>query len=171
MTSRDSASSIVFPLALFGYAGVTNYRSAWTGADERLERTLDVLQEHALKVFETVDLAIEATTETARGYNPLLEAFVGPVLRTCLKNKIRIVSNFGAANPQGAAMRICEMAQALGFPGILVAVVEGDDLTGALSPQEFAARETGGSLLADGPAIVAANVYLGAAPIAEGLSG
>ena len=78
MTSRDSASairvlrwliaaSIVFPLALFGYAGVTNYRAAWTGADERLERTLDVLQEHALKVFETVDLAIEATTETLRG--------------------------------------------------------------------------------------------------------
>jgi len=65
MTSRDSASairvlrwliaaSIVFPLALFGYAGVTNYRAAWTGADERIERTLDVLQEHALKVFETV---------------------------------------------------------------------------------------------------------------------
>ena len=43
MTSRDSASairvlrwliaaSVVFPLALFGYAGVTNYRAAWTGA-------------------------------------------------------------------------------------------------------------------------------------------
>src|SRR5215218_4018720 len=67
MTSRDSASSIVFPLALFGYAGVTNYRAAWTGADERLKRTLDVLQEHALTVFETVDLAIEATNETLRG--------------------------------------------------------------------------------------------------------
>src|SRR3954453_2678806 len=113
---------------------------------------------------------VERRRDPARGYNPLLEAFVGPVLRTCLENKIRIVSNFGAANPQGAAMRIREMAQALGFPGILVGVVEGDDLTGALSPQEFAARETGGSLLADGPAIVAANVYLGAAPIAEGLS-
>src|SRR5215207_2147840 len=112
---------------------------------------------------------VERRRDPARAYNPLLEAFVGPVLRTCLKNKIRIVSNFGAANPRGAAMRIREMAQALGFPGILVAVVEGDDLTGALSPQEFAARETGGSLLADGPAIVAANVYLGAAPIAEGL--
>ena len=110
---------------------------------------------------------VERRRDPARGYNPLLEAFVGPVLRTCLENKIRIVSNFGAANPQGAAMRICEMGRAAGFPGILVAVVEGDDLTGALSPQEFAARETGGALLADGPAIVAANVYLGAAPIAE----
>jgi hypothetical protein len=113
---------------------------------------------------------VERRRDPARGYNPLLEAFVGPVLRPCLENKIRIVSNFGAANPRGAAMRICEMGRAAGFPGILVAVVEGDDLTGALSPQEFAARETGGSLLADGPAIVAANVYLGAAPIADGLS-
>src|SRR5215210_6044150 len=80
MTSRDSASairvlrwliaaSIVFPLALFGYAGVTNYRAAWTGADERIERTLDVLQEHALKVFETVDLAIEVANETLRGFS------------------------------------------------------------------------------------------------------
>ncbi|HJW79096.1 MAG TPA: acyclic terpene utilization AtuA family protein [Beijerinckiaceae bacterium] len=113
---------------------------------------------------------VERRRDPACGYNPLLEAFVGPVLRTCLENKIRIVSNFGAANPRGAAMRICEMGREAGFPGILVAVVEGDDLTGALSPQEFAARETGGSLLADGPAIVAANVYLGAAPIADGLS-
>src|SRR4051794_16261500 len=113
---------------------------------------------------------VERRRDPACGYNPLLEAFVGPVLRTCLENKIRIVSNFGAANPRGAAMRICEMGREAGFPGILFAVVEGDDLTGALSPQEFAARETGGSLLADGPAIVAANVYLGAAPIADGLS-
>jgi hypothetical protein len=113
---------------------------------------------------------VERRRDPARGYNPSLEAFVGPVLRTCLKNKIRIVSNFGAANPHGAATRIREMAREAGFPDILVAVVEGDDLTGALSPREFAARETAGSLLADAPAIVAANVYLGAAPIAEGLS-
>src|SRR3954451_24897118 len=71
MTSRDSASAIrvlrwliaacvVFPLALFAYAGVTSRRAVWIAADERIERTLDVLQEHALKVFETVDLALEA---------------------------------------------------------------------------------------------------------------
>src|SRR3954462_1101456 len=109
---------------------------------------------------------VERRRDPARGYNPSLEAFVGPVLETCLANTIRIVSNFGAANPHGAATRIREMAREAGFPGILVAVVDGDDLTGALSPQEFAARETAGTLplLADAPAIVAANVYLGAAP-------
>ena len=80
MQSRDSASairflrlliaaSLVFPILLLGYASVINYRAAWTGADERIERTLDVLQEHALKVFETVDLAIDTATEVLRGFS------------------------------------------------------------------------------------------------------
>jgi len=104
-----------------------------------------------------------------RGYNSSLEAFVGPVLKICLADKIRIVGNFGAANPRAAANRIAAMAREAGFPAIRVAVVEGDDLTDVLSPEEFAARETGGTLLAAAPTIVAANVYLGAAPIAEAL--
>ena len=36
---------------------------------------------------------VERRRDPARGYNPLLEAFVGPVLRTCLENKIRIVKD------------------------------------------------------------------------------
>src|SRR5690349_13501718 len=39
-----------------------------------------------------------------RGYAPLLELMVQPVLRRCLENNIPIVSNFGAANPQAAAL-------------------------------------------------------------------
>src|SRR5215211_6049107 len=51
---------------------------------------------------------VERRRDPARGYNPLLEAFVGPVLRTCLENKIRIVSNFGAANVYLGAAPIAE---------------------------------------------------------------
>jgi hypothetical protein len=91
------------------------------------------------------------------------------VLKTCLQNRIRIVSNFGAANSRAAAERIAAMAREAGFPAIRVAVVEGDDLTNVLSSEEFAARETAGALLADAPPVVAANVYLGAAPIARAL--
>jgi hypothetical protein len=112
---------------------------------------------------------VERRRDPARGYNLSLEAFVGPVLKICLADKIRIVGNFGAANPRAAANRIAAMAREAGFPAIRVAVVEGDDLTDVLSPEEFAARETGGTLLAAAPTIVAANVYLGAAPIAEAL--
>src|SRR5438477_4755894 len=48
------AAAVVFPLGLFSYAAWTNYRTAWSQADERIERALDVVQEHALKVLETV---------------------------------------------------------------------------------------------------------------------
>ena len=34
-----------------------------------------------------------------RGFNPALDRFVGPVLDRCLREEIRIVGNFGAANP------------------------------------------------------------------------
>jgi hypothetical protein len=113
---------------------------------------------------------VERRRDPSRGYNPSLEGFVGPALKTCLENDIRIVSNFGAANPRAAAVRIVAMAHEAGFPGIRVAVVEGDDLTNLLSSEEFAARETGGPLLAEKPPIVAANVYLGATPIAQALN-
>jgi hypothetical protein len=112
---------------------------------------------------------VERRRDPSRGYNPSLEAFVGPVLKTCLENQIRIVGNFGAANPRGAAECIVAMARKAGFPAIRVGVVEGDDVTNVLSSEQFAARETAGALLADAPPIVAANVYLGAAPIARAL--
>lgn len=112
---------------------------------------------------------IERRTHPERGYNPLLERFLEPVLGDCLRSGIRIVGNFGAANPRAAAARIAAMARRLDFPAIRIAVVEGDDLTAMLSPEQFAARETGWTLLRDKPAIIAANVYLGAAPIAEAL--
>jgi hypothetical protein len=48
------------------------------------------------------------------GYEPLLVDMLRPVLKRCLAHRIRIVSNFGAANPRGAARRIAALAQELG---------------------------------------------------------
>src|SRR5690242_14909589 len=42
----------------------------------------------------------------ARGYSPALERLLTPVLKRCLESRIRIVGNFGAANPPAAARRI-----------------------------------------------------------------
>src|SRR5215210_5379697 len=104
-----------------------------------------------------------------RGFNPALDRFVGPVLARCLREKIRIIGNFGAANPAAAAARILAMAREQRLPGPRIAVVEGDDLTGLLSPDELAAREVGASILRGATKIVAANLYLGAEPIARAL--
>jgi len=112
---------------------------------------------------------LERRRDPARGYNPALDRFIAPVLARCLAEKIYIVGNFGAANPRAAALRIQAIAREQGLRAPRVAVVEGDDLTGVLSAQELAARETGGALLHGASDIVAANVYLGAQPIAEAL--
>ena len=55
------------PASLFIYASVVNYRALDQAATERVERNLDVLQEHALKVFQTIDRAIAETNEVLRG--------------------------------------------------------------------------------------------------------
>src|SRR6476646_5375849 len=66
---------------------------------------------------------LERRKDPARGYSPALDRLLTPVLKQCLAAGIRIVGNFGAANPPAAARRIAEMARssrvmtsAAGFP-------------------------------------------------------
>jgi two-component system, NtrC family, sensor kinase len=75
-TARQSAirllqlmmvASLVLPAILFVYASWLNYRSVHAVADERIERSLDILQEHALKVFQTVQRTFSEVDEILRG--------------------------------------------------------------------------------------------------------
>jgi two-component system, NtrC family, sensor kinase len=75
-TERNSAirllqllmvASLVIPAALFGYAAYNDYHDVYAVADERIDRSLDVLQEQALKVFETVDRIFPEVGEVVRG--------------------------------------------------------------------------------------------------------
>jgi len=126
----------------------------------------------AVLIFETLAERTLALAQLARrenpdaGYEPLLDELLRPVLARCLQHGVRIVSNFGAANPVGAARRIAALAQELGLRAPRIAVIEGDDLMGdahralladALGPQ------------AQGLKIVSANAYLGAEAIADAL--
>src|SRR5215212_11395598 len=61
------AAAVVLPVGLFLYVAWANYRTLDTVATERVERTLDVLQEHALRVFQTIDRTIAETDEVVRG--------------------------------------------------------------------------------------------------------
>ena len=123
-------------------------------------------------MFETLAERTLATAQLARradpsrGYEPLLELVVGPVLADCLAHGITIVGNFGAANPQGAARALAGLAEKAGLPVPRIAVVSGDDLSdergraivqdcmeGALDPLRF----------------VCASVYQGAFEIADAI--
>lgn len=135
----------------------------------------------AFLIFEmlaerTLALAqLDRQRDPAAGHSPNLLAMLEPVLALCLENNIRIIGNFGAANPPGAARHIADLAARLGHPTARIAVVAGDDLSQVMRAEELAAREVDGLLLrADPisgqlPEIVAANAYLGAAPIAAAL--
>jgi two-component system NtrC family sensor kinase len=54
-----TAACIVLPLALLGYASWSTYQSAQRAADERIERSLEVLHEHALKGLQTAELVMQ----------------------------------------------------------------------------------------------------------------
>lgn len=104
--------------------------------------------------------------DSAAGFEPLLVQELAPVLADCMAHNISIVSNFGAANPRGAAARILQLAADLGIAPPRIAVVEGDDLS----------DERGAAILAKGLApehakrkFVSANVYQGALEIADAL--
>ncbi|MGF1621421.1 MAG: acyclic terpene utilization AtuA family protein [Rhodomicrobiaceae bacterium] len=127
-------------------------------------------------IFETLAERTLALAQVERrngrgpGYNRSLDRFIRPILHGCAEAGIKIVSNFGAANPRAAGERVAELAMELGGPSLKIAIVEGDELTDRLSTAEFAERETDGRILAAHPAIIAANVYLGAEPIAQALA-
>lgn len=127
-------------------------------------------------IFETLaerTLALAQLTRqrvsAEQGYSAALEPLLAPVLAFCLQHNIRIVSNFGAANPPAAAAKIAAMIRAAGLPTAKIAVISGDDLTTSLTAHELSAREIDGVLLKGPSRIVAANAYLGARAIADAL--
>jgi CheY-like chemotaxis protein len=149
------------------------------GAAVAVAEALAVAAQQGIPAFLIFEMLAERTLALAQldrrrdpdaGYSANLVALVQPVLALCLKHNIRIIGNFGAANPPAAARRLRQMAQDLGFSDTKIAVVGGDDLSARLTPAELAARETDGALLQDRKDIVAANAYLGAQPIAEALA-
>jgi two-component system NtrC family sensor kinase len=53
-------ASIAIPLAIFSYASWVAYHNAFAHADEQLSAALDVISEHANKVFQSVDLTFSS---------------------------------------------------------------------------------------------------------------
>ncbi len=109
---------------------------------------------------------LEKQRDPAKGYEPLLDMELRPILADCVRHRIPIVGNFGAANPRGAAAHIERMARDLGLGPLKIGVVEGDDLSGPAGEaivRRYIAKEYAGRPFAS------ANVYQGAMEIAQAL--
>ncbi len=118
----------------------------------------------------TVALAqLEKRRDPARGFEPMLERLLEPVLEKCTRHGIAIVGNFGAANPVGAARAIARLAERLGLETLRIGVVEGDDMSERIDLAQLEVHEADAMLDQGGSAIVSANAYLSAQPMVEAL--
>src|ERR1700759_1751681 len=59
--------SLLVPAALYCWAGWETWPSIHRQGDQRIERTLDVLQGQALKALQTVERSISEINEVLRG--------------------------------------------------------------------------------------------------------
>lgn len=152
-------------------ACATGFSGDRTDGAAALVRTL-IAQGGGTLIFETLAERTLALAQLERdrnpeaGYEPLLDELVRPVLADCLQHGIRIVSNFGAANPQAAAQRIARLAAQMGLRTPRIAIVHGDRLESA--GQWAALHQRLGPAL-QGAEIVSANAYIGAQEIAQAL--
>jgi len=60
-------ASVLLPAILFVFAAWVSYRNTERVNDERIDRSLDILHEHALKVFQTIERTFAEIGEVTRG--------------------------------------------------------------------------------------------------------
>src|SRR5687767_5694657 len=65
--------------------------------------------------------------DPTKGYDPLLERRMKSLMPIITRNKIRLITNMGAANPLEAAKKIIEIASKLQIK-VKVVAVTGDDV-------------------------------------------
>lgn len=104
------------------------------------------------------------------GYTPRLVERMSQVLPPIVRNKVRVVTNMGAANPTAAAREVRRVAQDQALGNFSCAVVLGDDVSDLLRRHpELTLIESGEPLEALLPQMASANAYLGADVIVRGL--
>ena len=117
----------------------------------------------------TIALAqLRRSEDPAGGYDPLIAARLGPALPHVAGRGLRIVTNMGAANPVAAARRIAALAREMGFAGIKVAAVTGDDVIEQIRADD-PDLDIGCRVSALGRKLISANAYLGSFAITRAL--
>ena len=132
--------------------------------------TLDYLAEITMSIMQK-QRARDARAGFARDFVYVMER----VLPRCVEQNIKVVANAGGVNPQSCSEAVAYVARRLGLSGKLkIAMVAGDDILARLDDLLAAGcdlknMETGEPLATLRDRVQSANVYLGAAPIAEAL--
>jgi hypothetical protein len=145
---------------------------------DRIEPAVDLAARGNLDylVFEclaerTIALAQEARRrDPDAGFDPLLTERFKAVLGPGVANKVKIITNMGAANPVGAARAAAGVAREMGLSGLKIAAIGGDDVVAAMRNRDLPLVETQGRVADVADRMISANAYLGAEPIVEALA-
>ncbi|MBO0859953.1 MAG: DUF1446 domain-containing protein [Chloracidobacterium sp.] len=130
--------------------------------------TLDYLAEITMSIMQK-----QKSRDPNAGYARDFLYVVGRVLPKCLANNIKIVANAGGVNPQACVAGLAEVVKKLGLAGkVKVGVVSGDDIMDRLDEMiaqgvELKNMDGGEPFSTIHDRATSANVYFGAAPIAE----
>ncbi len=118
------AASVILPAALFAYASWLTYRSNEATNDREIAQTRDVLTEHALKVFESVEHSIAEINEMIRDFSDDEIVQRGDVLHQRLKR-------IAASSEQVKSLWILDrngraLVDTLSFPSSSVSLADRD---------------------------------------------
>ncbi|MCR4440763.1 MAG: DUF1446 domain-containing protein [Peptococcaceae bacterium] len=146
-------------------------------AGDRVEPAIELAKHGNLDyiVFEclaerTIALAqLRKLRDPSAGYDSLLAYRLDKILPVCYQNKIKIITNMGAANPLAALEKTREIARKHGLDKMKIAAVIGDDVSGIIGEINPCLVETGQKLNQSLGSFVSANAYLGAESIIPAL--
>lgn len=120
------AACILGPALLFGYAAWSSYRSAHALADERILRTLQIVSEQALRVFQSIDVTFASIEQMAASDLPQQD------LDTRLKQMVLVLPDVEAIWLIDAQGRVTAssskylMADGVVLPSIAAAPLQSD---------------------------------------------
>jgi len=146
----DAALAVIEALATYDCARFLIY-------EVLAERTLAIAQR-----LKQVDSSV--------GYSPWLHKYLVTALPECLNNDVKIIANFGSANPQAAAREVLAIANAANCRTPRIAFVEGDDLLQTFDADALCQFDCIEGTSIAGRELIAANAYLGCRGIRDALA-
>ena len=132
--------------------------------------TLDYLAEITMSIMQK-----QRARDPRFGYAHDFIGVMARILPACVDKNIKVVANAGGVNPQACSAAVAEVARKLGLAGkVKIGIVAGDDIMGRLDELMdqgilLEDMEGGEPLSSIRDRVQSANVYFGAAPIAEAL--
>lgn len=148
-------------------------------AEDRIDHAVELIEKGNIDYFASDSLSenelsavniYKLSHPEHKGYDLQFDRRMSKVLPAALKHKVKIIGNMGSTNPQAAAEHLAEMAKELGYKGIKIAAVTGDDV------REYLLKSKGINTVEEdlpvnefGEKLVAANAYIPCYPIVEAL--